>query len=120
MPTRNRAIAYIPSSALIGLLVTVFSWMLTVLLWAGDRLTLGQWPGPFKLVLCHVVSIAATVYVVTKGRTDLRKHKPSPGQSIGVTGIQAIWIAVVVVVLGSFGTWLVWGPPNAIPADAFR
>lgn len=112
MKPRNRDIAYLPSSAVIGLLVSIWSWMLTALLWIGDWVTLGQWPNELKMIIAHVVSIAASIYVVTKGRADYRSNRPLPGQSIGITGVQAIWVALAAVIVGVFGTWLVWGPPH--------
>ena len=112
---RSTRHAYLPTSALIALLLVTFSWLLTLLLWAGRIITGGQWPGNLKLLVCNVVSIGATAFLATYGRRTLRANRPPPGARLCVTGSQALWIILLVLVVGSFGTWLVWGPPFVPP-----
>ncbi len=103
--------ACLPTSALLALLLTISSWMLTLLLWAGRILTNGQWPGGLKLSVCNAVSLGATVYMVTYGRRMIRKHRTVLRSQIGITVVQALWVFLLMLAVASFGTWLVWGPP---------
>jgi hypothetical protein len=112
---RKIEIAYLPTSALLALLLVIFSWMLTLLLWAGRIITEGQWPGGLKLSVCSAVSMGATVFLVTCGRQTLRMNRPPPGTRIGITAVQALLVVLLVLAVGSFGTWLVWGPPFVPP-----
>jgi hypothetical protein len=108
-------IAYLPTSALLALLLAICSWMLTLLLWAGRFITGGQWPGDMKLSVCSALSISATAFLVMRGRRTLRENRPPPGTPIGLTGLQALLVVLLVLAVGSFGTWLVWGPPFVPP-----
>ena len=112
---RQITIAHTPTSTLLGLLLTIFSWMLTILLWVGKIITDGQWPGHLKLSVCSAVSAVATAFLATYGRHAWRKNRPPPGTELSITGVQALLVVVLVLAVGSFGTWLVWGPPFVAP-----
>jgi hypothetical protein len=110
-----RRVVYVPTSALVGFMLSVLSWLLVALLWAGRQWTDGQWPGRLKVWVAVLVAIAATVYLFGWGRPAWRANPMPPGDTIGVTRGQAFWVVLIVVAAGAFGTWLVCGQPNPFP-----
>ena len=83
---RNKkpTIAYLPTLALLGLLVTIFSWMLTILLWAGRFITNGQWPGDIKLKVCNALSVGTTAFMLGYGFGALRRNRRPPGAKLAL------------------------------------
>jgi hypothetical protein len=108
-------IVYLPTSTLLSLLVMMASWMISLLLWAGRSITNEQWPGNLKLIVCNSLCVITTLFYLIYGRRDLRKMRDLQGSRIGVSGGQALWVVILVVATGVYGTWLVWGPPFVPP-----
>ncbi len=112
---RKIEIVHLTTSSLLSVLVLLSGCMLALLLWAGRAITDGQWPGDLKLRVCGALGISVIAFLVTYGRRALKRSRLPPGTQIGVTGVQALWVVLFVIAIGSFGTWLVWGPPFVPP-----
>src|SRR5262245_33808330 len=91
---------YLPNSALLGVLVTIESWMLTLYSFLGQQARLKQG-------VCAALSVLASVFLLTVGRKAMKGRWPvQRGQSIALTGWQAVWVTIFVIAGGLFFYWM--------------
>ena len=94
---------YLPSSALLGILVTIESWFLTLYSFLGSQ-------DRFKQAVCATISAIATLFLLAVGRRTLRGHWPiPPDRGKGLTPVQVIWITCFVIAGGVFYYWMLDG-----------
>jgi hypothetical protein len=117
--TRKRRITYLPTSALLSGGVTVYTWLLTTVFSLANITTHGRWPSNFRLGVCQAVTIAVTLYLVIWGNRAMRMNPIPAGSRIGVTGMQAVWVVVVALVVGVFGAWMILGFPPVPPLNGW-
>jgi hypothetical protein len=96
----TREPVYLPSSALLGILVTIESLFLTLYSFLGSE-------DHFKQYVCSIISAVAALFLLTVGRRALRGHWPLPhGRGIGLTAGQAVWVTCFVIAGGLFYYWM--------------
>jgi len=94
----NPRVVYLPSVALLGVLLTIETWFFTAYSFLGDTLKQG---------VCSALSIAATVFLLTVGRKAMGGRWPvQRGQQIGLTRLQACWVTMLVIAGGCFHWWM--------------
>ncbi len=104
-PPANRTLG------IVALLLTMYSWFLTIALALGQWLFGGAWPGDVKEYVSMGVTLGLTLIVGTVGRPHVRAlRRQTRGRSISVNGPQALAVTILTVVAGAYGTWLFCGP----------
>jgi hypothetical protein len=104
-PPANRTLG------IVALLLTMYSWFLTIALALGQWLLGGAWPGDVKEYVSIGVTLGLTLIVGTVGRPHFRAlRRQTRGRSISVNGPQALAVTILTVVAGAYGTWLFCGP----------
>lgn len=93
-------VVYLPTVALVAVLVTVETWFFAVYSFFGDK-------DPLKQGVCIGLSLAATIFLSTAGRRAMGGRWPvKPGEQIGITGSQACLVTVLVIAGGCFHMWV--------------
>jgi hypothetical protein len=101
MPDENSPkIIYLPTTALVAVLLTVQAWFFKIYLFLGDK-------DQFKQSVCSGLAIGTTIFLFTLGRKAMRGGWPvKPGQKIGLTGLQACWVSILGIAGGVFHWWM--------------
>jgi hypothetical protein len=101
MAGRGRStVVYLSNLGLFSTLVTLQMWILTIAAFLGKI-------DPTKRTICHLLTIAATVFFLLVGRKAMGGHWPvHAGQRIGVSCLQACWVALLMIAMGGFYAWL--------------
>jgi hypothetical protein len=97
---KKPTIVYLPTTAMVAVLVTLESWFFAIYSFLGHK-------DPLKQIVCTSLSVAASIFLATVGRKAMGGGWPvKRGESIGVTGYQACWITVLGVAGGIFHWWM--------------
>ena len=97
---KRREVVYLPNLALFSVLVTIATFFFAVYSWMAD---LDQ----IKQTVCLGLSIAAAIFLFTVGRKSLSGHWPlHPGQQIGLTSFQIVWVSILVIGGGLVHAWM--------------
>jgi hypothetical protein len=101
MPDENNPkIVYLPTTALVAVLLTAQAWFFKAYSLWGDK-------DPFKQNVCTGLAIGATIFLLVVGRRAMAGGWPvKPGQKIGLTGFQACWVTLLVAAGGVFHWWM--------------
>ncbi|MFO1092896.1 MAG: hypothetical protein U0992_06205 [Planctomycetaceae bacterium] len=88
------------------LLVSIYTWMLTIgleLFGAGLR----NGPGNHKYWMTVAIAVISTIYTRLHGQRVIRQHfGTTGGRNIVLTGRQALCVALLVMSFGAYVTWL--------------
>jgi len=101
-----------PILGVAALLLTIYSWMLTVAIIVGRGLLGNGWPGALREYVSLGVTCCLTIFVSTMFRGQLRtlRQLRKKGRKVAISAGQA-WVAVLIVLLaGIYGAWLFCGP----------
>jgi NADH:ubiquinone oxidoreductase subunit 6 (subunit J) len=106
MTDPNPRVVYLPTHALLGLLGTITSWFLTAIMFFNRNGNPIAQKHPWKIQVVFVISVVLSIYMVSIGRRALAPRMPKPGQQIGLTPFQAVWVTVFVVFIGLLYAWV--------------
>ena len=101
MPDQNNPkIVYLPTTALVAVLLTAQAWFFKAYSFFGDK-------DPFKQSVCSGLAIGATIVLLTIGRKAMGGGWPvKRGQKIGLTGFQACCVTLLAMAGGVFHWWM--------------
>ena len=100
-----------PTLGIVALLLTIYSWMLTAVLFGGQRLLGNGWPGALRENVSLGVTCCLSLFVGTVCRRQFRALRwLSRKGPIVITAGQTGLVTLIAVAAGIYGTWLVCGP----------
>ena len=96
-----------PTGAIVVLLVSIYSWMLTVGIHVFGRFFAVNRPGGLKYDVTVGIAIVTSIYMAIYGRRLIREWFGNRGgNNIVVTPGQALIVVLVVIACGSYFAWL--------------
>jgi hypothetical protein len=96
-----------PAFAIFILLISVYSWILTLAIHLFD-VFFKNGPGSTKYWVTLAIAISSTVYTRVYGKKIVRQHFGAQGgRNLYLSGRQAVYVAIFVVSLGIYFTWLI-------------
>jgi hypothetical protein len=95
-----------PTFAIFVLLISVYSWLLTIAMHISDAF-FKNGPGSIKYFVTLGIAITSTLFMQIYGKRVVREHfGVKGGRKLELSGRQAIYITVFVVSLGIYAAWL--------------
>ncbi|MDZ4687084.1 MAG: hypothetical protein SH850_18565 [Planctomycetaceae bacterium] len=114
MPKSDLPPKHTSTIALISVIMLSLSWQLTAVVFFGGRIFGPAWPvvfAPHKQWATFAVSVVLSVFQLWWGRSGVREYQRTAGhKEPAVTLGQAALVVVVMIIFGSFGTWIFIGP----------
>jgi hypothetical protein len=100
-----------PTLGIVALLLTIYSWLLTAVLFGGQWLLGNGWPGPLRENVSLGVTCGLSLFVGTVCRRQFRAllHRRKRGPIVLGAG-QAGLVVLIALAAGIYGTWLVCVP----------
>jgi hypothetical protein len=97
---KKPTVVYLSNTALFAVLASLQTWFFAAYSLFGDK-------HPLKRGVCTALSIAASVFLLKVGRRAMGGRWPvTRGEQIGITGLQAVWVTLLVIAGGCFHMWV--------------